>query len=161
MFLAALFLHIICEIFLPNPMFEKIHNDLSKEHMDMVINVLKKYNIDINDQNTLDLLIHEAEISKIKCAPFQKLKINLSTLGTAFIYNLPSIVSIILTLKIKGEILFNIIKLIVYTVIISLITFCLVVFIIKVLFFSDHIKYDQFIEDIRQIKIFHSKKSKK
>jgi hypothetical protein len=64
-------------------MLEKHYIPYSEKRMNMTIEVLKKYNIDIKNLDSLDLLITEAKYAQIQCDFFSQFKKPFNTLGHA------------------------------------------------------------------------------
>lgn len=57
----------------------------SQKRMNMVINLLQQYKVDIHDISTIDLLIEEARTAQIQCDYLSLLKKPLKVLGSAII----------------------------------------------------------------------------
>lgn len=62
-------------------MLENHYIPYSKKRMNMTIEVLKKYNIDIKNLDSLDMLITEAKYAQIQCDLFSQFKKPFKTLG--------------------------------------------------------------------------------
>lgn len=137
-------------------MLEKLYSPYSVKRMNMVINVLLKYKIDIHDSDTIDLLIEEAQQAQIQSDYLLPLKKPFKTLAAIII---PIIVYVAQKIgdtasqdemtTMAAEVIAII--LMVFSIIISL------TYIMKDIFYRDYNKYNELIYDLRQIKLFYSK----
>lgn len=119
----------------------------SEKRMNMTIEILRKYNINIENLDSLDMLIAEAEYEKAKFDLFSKFNIKI----------IIAIITFITTEMIKIFTLMQVIYILVnLIVLISLIGlfFFFIKYIIKDIFSR---YYDELIYDLRQIKIFYIK----
>lgn len=136
-------------------MLEEHYFPYSKKRMLMVIQVFKKYNLDINNMNIIDLLISEAKASQIQCDYFSPLKKPLKTLGAIII---PIVVFVAQKLSetasqedmLTMALLSIILILLIFSFILTLTP------IVKDILYRDYNRYDDFISDLHQIKIFYS-----
>ena len=129
----------------------------SQKRMNMVINLLQQYKVDIHDISTIDLLIEDARTAQIQCDYLSLLKKPLKVLGSAII---PIIVYF---LKKMGDNIAHNEMIILGTQIISivLLIFSLIFalnIVVRDILYHDYNKYNELIYDLRQIKIFYNKK---
>lgn len=131
----------------------------SKERMKMVIKVLKKYEIDIHNSDSIDMLIEEAKYAQVQCDYLLPLKKPIKTIGGIIIP-----IGVYVARKIGDTASQdNMIMMAVDVIIIILLFFSLAFAIsslVKEVLYRDYNKYDQLIYDLRQIKVFYSKKKK-
>ncbi|MCR2022096.1 hypothetical protein NSB04_20640, partial [Blautia pseudococcoides] len=66
-------------------MLKNHYSPYSYQRMRMVIHVLNEYNVDINNMDSIDMLISEAKIAQLQCDYFALLKKPLKTLGAIII----------------------------------------------------------------------------
>lgn len=141
-----------------NFMLKSYYIPYSNERMHMTIEVLREYNIDFNNVESLNLLIEEAKYAQTECDIFAKFEKPLKTL-TAIIVPIA-----VLTVQKVSEaatptqmLYMGAIAIIGILLIFSLIfTFMPIV---KVLLYSEYYKYNELMYDLRQIKLFYAKKS--
>ena len=126
---------------------------IPKKELNMTINVLKDYRIEIQNPDSLDMLIEEAKRAQIQCDYIDPLKMPLKTLG-AIIFPIIAFVA----QKIgNAATTYEIITMAVQVIILILLTFSLIFSltpIIKDILYRDY-KYD----DLRQIKLFYAKEN--
>lgn len=139
-------------------MLQNHYSPYSQQRINMVINILEKYTIDITDIDSIDLLISEAQSSQEQSDYLVSLKKPLKILGTIII---PIIVYVaqktgdtatqeeMFTMAIQAVI----IAILIFTIVFSIST------IVKEIFYRDYNKYNDFISDLKQIKIFYSKQN--
>ncbi len=141
-------------------MLENNYIPYSKKRMKMTINVLKKYNINFKDLESLDMLIAEAKNAQAEYDIFSKFKKPLKKLSAIII----AIVIYVAKKASEKLTLFQLLKLaplaIILILIVFLTIFCFIT-IFKDLFYCNYNKYNELIYDIRQIKLFYAKKQKK
>lgn len=139
-------------------MLENNYIPYSKKRMDMTIKVLKRYNINIENLDSLDMLIKEAKYAQAECDILSQFKKPFKTLGAIII---PIVVFV--SKKIcEVATPTNMLKIASLAIIFILLIFSLIfsfIPILKDLFYRDYNKYDELIYDIRQIKLFYAKKS--
>lgn len=156
---AVVVIFIICELIsssLKN-LKETLYNYsriYSYNRMNMLKSIFQKYNLDISNSITIDLLIQEAKEAQIENDPFN-------------IKNKPSkilqvaIIPIITYVATKIAETFTIDNLIYIALLAIIIIFCIIVFyialfpVIKGIIYLDNSKYDNLIYDLRQLKIFY------
>lgn len=130
----------------------------SEKRMNMTITVLKKYNINMNDLDSLDMLIDEARYAQIQCDYLSQLKKPLKMLGAIII---PIIIFV--SEKIGNAVTQNeILVMATLSITLILLIFSLIFTltpVVKDLFYRDYNKYEELIYDLRQIKLFYAKKS--
>lgn len=139
-------------------MLENHYIPYSKKRMDMTIEVLKKYNINIENLDSLDMLIMEAKYAQTSCDFLSQLKKFFKTLGVIIIPFVAFVAKKIGEATTPTKLL-NMapLALILILLIFSLIFYCIPI--IKDLFYRDYNKYNELIYDLRQIKLFYAKKS--
>lgn len=128
----------------------------SKQRMETVINLLKKYNIKTDDIQTIDLLIEEAKKAQIQSDYLLPIIKPLKALG-AIIFPIIAYVA-----KKMGDaatveeiiplVLQIIVFICVFAIIIATVPF------LKDFIYRDYNKYNELIDDLSQIKLFYSKK---
>lgn len=129
----------------------------SIKRMNMVIGILQKYNIDINDIDKLNMLIDEAKHAQIQCDYLLQFKKPLKVLGASIVSIIGFLANKIFDAANPNEIIY---------VAIQTLNICLLIYVfiisvrplLKDIFYSDYNKYDEFINDLRQIKLFYAKK---
>lgn len=128
----------------------------SEKRMNMLIDVLKKYNINIENLDSLDMLINEAKYAQIQCDFLPQFKKPFKTLGATII---PIIVFV--TKKIsEAATEIQMLNMAGLAIILILLIFSLIFSfapILRDLFYRDYDKYNELIYDLRQIKLFYSK----
>ena len=138
-------------------MLENRYIPYSEKRMNMTIEVLKKYNIDIKNLDSLDMLITEAKYAQIQSDLFSQFKKPFKTLGAIIIPIVVFVAKKISETATETQIL----NMAVLTIILILLIFSLIfsfVPIVKDIFYINYNRYDEFIYDLRQIKLFYSKK---
>lgn len=127
----------------------------SRKRMQMVVNVLNEYNIDIKDIKSIDGLIEEARLAQKDCDYIKDVKKSFKTLGAMII---PIIVFV--AKKIGDNVKPNeMIEIAIQAMGIIILIFALIFLlepIIKELFYIDYNKYQNLIDDLRQIKLFYA-----
>ena len=140
-------------------MLKKHYIPYSQKRMNMVINVLHKYNIDVHDTNTIEALIDEAQKAQVQSNYLLPLKKPLKTLNAIIIIPIVTYVA----QKIGDNTTqAEIIPISTYAIAIALMTFSLIFAlstIVKEIFYCDYNKYNELISDLRQIKLFYSKET--
>lgn len=123
----------------------------SRNRMDMLKDLLNNYNIDINDKNKIDLLIEEAQNAQKQCDYLAPLKNSLKILAAI-------IFPIIAFIANKAEFSEHIFRFAIYSILIILLAFPIVLTVIpllKELFYRNYNKYDELIYDLKQIRLFY------
>ena len=139
-------------------MLENHYIPYSKKRMDMTIEVLKKYNIDIKNLDSLDMLITEAKHAQTSCDFLSQFKKPFKTLGAIII----PIVAFVAKKISEATTPTKMLNMATLAIILILLIFSLIfsfIPIIKDLFYRDYNKYNELIYDLRQIKLFYAKKS--
>ena len=138
----------------------KLHySPYSQKRMRMVIQVLEKYNIDVKNMDVIDMLISEAKAAQIQCDYLTPLKKSIKTLGAIIIPIVVYTGQKIGEITPQGDILTFAIQLIIIILLIFSIIFAFVT-IVKDVFYLEYNKYDNFISDLHQVKIFYSMNDK-
>lgn len=130
----------------------------SKKRENMIVKILKEYNIDFENPNLLDMLINEAQYAQVKCDYISQLKKPLKMLSSVIIPIIVYVTKKIGDTATQSEM----IKMATSVIAMILLIFSLMLFlepIVKYLFYRDYYKYDELIYDLRQIKLFYTKKS--
>ncbi len=138
-------------------MLEKYYKPYSQKRMELIISILNQYKIDINDKETIDLLIEEAIRAQSKCdylAPFEK---PFKTLGAVTIPVIIYVVKKYSELLDLSELINTTVQYIVIILLCAGVVFVLIPF-IKDIFYRDYKKYGEMIYDLRQVKLFCSQK---
>ena len=137
-------------------MLQQHYAPYSEKRMNMTLNVLQYYKIDIHNPNSLDLLIEEAKLAQIQCDYIAPLKIPLKTLGAIIVPILAFVAQKIGNAATTDEM----IAMATQVIVLILLTFSLIFSlmpIIKDILYRDYNKYDNLIYDLRQIKLFYAK----
>lgn len=139
-------------------MLEHDYAHYSEKRMNMVIGLLRDYEIDINDVDSINLLIDEAKNAQIKSDYLAELGKPFKMIGTAA----PAI--IVYGAKKIGDNATQDEAIItaIYTVTYCILGYAIValtIAIYKDVSYSEYKKYDELIYDLRQVKIFYSKKA--
>ncbi len=131
----------------------------SKIRMNMTIDILKKFDINIKNLDSLDMLIDEAKYAQIQCDYLSPLKKPLKTLGAIIIPIIVFVAEKIGDAATQDEMIFMAVQAIVLILLIFSLIFSLTP-IVKDLLYRDYNKYDELISDLRQIKLFYTKDPK-
>ena len=135
-------------------MLDNHYSIYSKSRMLMLKNIFNKYNLNISDIDTINLLIVQAELAKAKNNPFLPIIKPLKTIGAIIIP-----VVVYLTKKITENSSQNeLIDLLLISIALTLCVASIIISllpIIKDLFYRDSNKYDELIYDLNQLKIFY------
>jgi hypothetical protein len=128
----------------------------SQKRMNMVINILNDYKIDITDIDSIDLLITEAQSSQEQSDYLAPLKNPLKMLGTIIVPIVVFAAQKSGTAATQDEMITMsmqaiIIVISIFSIIISITA------IAKDIFYRDYNKYNDLISDLKQVKIFYSK----
>ena len=137
-------------------MLQQHYAPYSEKRINMTINVLKDYRIDIQNPDSLDMLIEEAKLAQIQCDYINPLKMPLKTLGAIIVPIIAFVAQKIGNAATTDEM----ITMAVQVIILVLLTFSLIFSltpIIKDILYRDYNKYDDLIYDLRQIKLFYAK----
>ncbi|MCI8365524.1 MAG: hypothetical protein HFG34_11350 [Eubacterium sp.] len=136
-------------------MLEKHYLPYSKERMDMIIKILKHYEIDIYNSDLIDLLISEAEVAQIQCDYLALLKRPLKTVSVIIIPTIAYFAKKIGDTVPKEEIITTSAMILIILLLFFSLVFALIP-IIKIIFYHDYNKYTELIYDLKQIKIFYT-----
>lgn len=128
----------------------------SQQRMSMVISILEKYNIDIKNMDSIDLLMQEAHRAQIQNNSWATLKNPIKTLSTIIIPIIAYAVQ-----KLSDNFTNNeIFALAVFAIIIIIMIFSIVLALKEIvidIIYPDYNVYNDFISDMTQLKIFYSK----
>lgn len=141
-------------------MLKEHYTPYSKKRINMTIDILKKYDINIEDYETIDMLIDEAKYAQIQCDYLSPLKKPLKTLGGIIIPIIIFVAKKIGDAATQDEMLLLAAQAITLVLLIFSLIFSLTP-IVKDILYRDYNKYEEFIYDLRQIKLFYSKRSHK
>ena len=139
-------------------MLQQHYAPYSKERINMTINVLKDYRIDIQNPDSLDMLIEEAKLAQIQCDYIAPLKTPLKTLGAIIV----PIIAFVAQKIGSAATTDDMITIAAQVIVLILLTFSLIfslTTIIKDILYRDYNKYDNLIYDLRQIKLFYAKEN--
>ncbi len=141
-----------------NFMLKNYYIPYSNERIHMTIEVLREYNIDFNNVESLNMLIEEAKYAQTEYDIFAKFPKPLKTLPAIIVPIEVLTVQKVSEAATPTQMLYmDAIIIIAILLIFSLIfTFMPIV---KVLLYSEYHKYDELMYDLRQIKLFYAKKS--
>ena len=134
-------------------MLKQHYTPYSEKRMNMTINVLKDYNIDIKNPDSLDMLIEEAKLAQNQCDYIAPLKKPLKTLGAIIVPILAFVAQKIGTAATTNEMITMAAQVIVLIILTFSLIFSLIP-IIKNILYRDYYKYNDLIYDLRQIKLF-------
>lgn len=137
-------------------MLNEHYTPYSQKRMLITINVLKKYEIDIHNNTSIDMLIEEAKLAQIQCDYIAPLKKPLKTLGAIIVPIIAFVAQKIGNAATTSEM----INMAAQVIVLVLLTFSLILSltpIIKNILYRDYNKYDDLIYDLRQIKLFYAK----
>jgi len=142
----------------------------SEKRREMIIDILKKYNINTENLDSIDMLIEEAKLAQMESGIFEKFKISFKRCRE-LIFVLFGMIAREIKDKFKWsqietfarKIMENFTDSQIIIVTILLIDLILLFFlfdffneyILKKIFYSDYYKYNEFIRDLREIKIFY------
>ncbi len=139
-------------------MLQDHYTPYSKKRMNMVLNLLENYKIDITNASTIDLLIGEAQNAQLQSDYLALLKKPLKTLGTIIVPIVVYVAQKIGDTANQTEMLTMAVQVIIL-IILSFSLIFAVTPIIKDIAYRDFNKYNDFISDLTQIKIFYSKEN--
>lgn len=137
-------------------MLDEHYTPYSERRMKMVIEVLTKYKIDIQNSELLDMLIEEAKHAQINCDYLAPLIKPFKTLGAITIPIIAFVAQKIGDAATQDEMIIMAVQAITLILLIFSLIFLLTPT-IKELLYRDYNKYNEFIYDIRQIKLFYAK----
>lgn len=130
----------------------------SQRRMQMIINILGKYHIDIYDVESINMLIEEAKHAQIQCDYLAPIKKPLKALGTIIVPIIAFVAQRIGNTATQDEMIVMATQAIVLTLLIFSLILALTP-VVKDVLYRDYNKYDELIYDLRQIKLFYSKRN--
>lgn len=136
-------------------MLQNHYKPYSQSRMNMVLNLLKSYNVDITDNDVIDLLIEEAKQAQLYSDYFAPLKKPLKMLSAIVVPIVVYVAQKIGDAATQDEM----IVMALYAVSIIILIFSMIfsmVPIIKEVCYRDYNKYNELISDLKQIKLFYS-----
>ena len=136
-------------------MLQQHYAPYSEKRMNMTINVLKNYKIDIQNSDSLDMLIEEAKLAQIQCDYIAPLKTPFKTLGAIIVPIVAFVAQKIGNVATTDEM----ITMATQVIVLVLLIFSLILSlkpIIKCIIYRDYNRYYDLIYDLRQIKIFYA-----
>lgn len=136
-------------------MLDSHYSIYSKNRMQMVITVLNKYKINISDRDTINLLIEQAEKSKVENDPFLHVKGPIKTLGAIIIPIIIYVAKNIAESSSQDEVLSLALLSVALILCVASIIFALLP-ILRIIFYRDLNRYEDLIYDLNQIKIFYN-----
>lgn len=137
-------------------MLQQHYLPYSEKRMNMTINVLKDYGIEIQNLDSLNMLIEEAKQAQIQCDYIAPLKKPLKTLGAIIIPIIAFVAQKIGEATTQDEMITMAAQAITLILLIFSLIFLLTPT-IKEFLYIDYNKYNEFIYDMRQIKLFYTK----
>lgn len=141
-------------------MLKEHYSPYSQKRMDMVIDVLKDYGIDVQNINTLDLLIDETQKAQIQSDYLTPIKKPFKTLCAVIVPIIAFVAQRIGNAATQEEM----IAMATLVIIFALLIFSLILAltpVVKDILYRDYNKYDELAYDLRQIKLFYSKENLK
>ena len=138
-------------------MLENNYIPYSEKRMNMTIEVLKKYKINIENIDSLDMLITEAKYAQTECDLLSQFEKSFKILGSIIIPIVVFIVKKISETATPTDI-YNMAELVIILVLLIFSLIFSFMPIIKDLFYHDYNKYTELIYDLRQVKLFYAKK---
>lgn len=138
-------------------MLKEHYTPYSQKRMLMIINMLKEYEIDIHNASSIDMLIEEAKLAQIQCNYIAPLKKPFKTLGAIVIPIIAFVAKKIGTAATIDEMITIATQVIILVLLFFSLIFSLTP-IIKNILYRDYNKYNDLIYDLRQIKLFYTKK---
>ena len=137
-------------------MLSKHHKPYSSERMNMILNLLKQYNI--TEKETIDLLIEEAKEAQVQSDFLYPLKKPLKVLGTVIIPIVVYVAQKIGDSATQEQMITMALQVIIISILIFVLIIAIKQFVVELLY-RDYNKYGELIYDLRQVKIFYSKES--
>ncbi len=140
-------------------MLNKHYLPNSKKRMNVVLKLLDKYNINVDDIDTIDRIIKEAKIHQKDFDYVSIIKKHAKSLSAAIGFLLtPAIDYIVETHTEIDNLNIYILASLAISMVYLILLFLEIIF--KGLFYYEYKKYDELINDLRQIKIFYSNNKK-
>jgi hypothetical protein len=138
-------------------MLDEHYKPYSEKRMKMAVDVLKQYGLDPGDVETIDRLIEEAKYAQEECDYVETLKKPVKILGAMIIPIVAFIAKEISEAASFDERILMAMQAIIVIILIFSLVFLLIPTIKEFLYF-DYNKYEEFMYDMRQLKIFHTDK---
>lgn len=139
-------------------MLNEHYSPYSAKRMQMTIDVLNNYKINIHDFESIDLLIEEAKIAQIQCDYLAPLKKPLKTLAAIIVPIVVYVAEKIGDSTSQNEMIIMAAQIIAIVLLIFSLIFSLTP-IVKDILYRDYNKYGELIYDLRQIKLFYAKEN--
>ena len=139
-------------------MLENHYIPYSEKRMSMIIKVLKEYKINIENVDSIDMLITEAECAWVKYDFLPQFEKDFKTICTIIIPIVLFVANKISESATPTDIL-NAAALAIFFILLIISFVFSFRFIIKDLFYHEYNKYTELIYDLRQVKLFYTKKS--
>ena len=139
-------------------MLNEHYSTYSEKRMQMTIDVLNNYKINIHDFESIDLLIEEAKIAQIQCDYLAPLKKPLKTLAAIIVPIVVYVAEKIGDSTSQNEMIIMAAQIIAIVLLIFSLIFSLTP-IVKDILYRDYNKYGELIYDLRQIKLFYAKEN--
>ena len=139
-------------------MLNEHYSPYSEKRMQMTIDVLNNYKINIHDFESIDLLIEEAKIAQIQCDYLAPLKKPLKTLAAIIVPIVVYVAEKIGDSTSQNEMIIMAAQIIAIVLLIFSLIFSLTP-IVKDILYRDYNKYGELIYDLRQIKLFYAKEN--
>lgn len=139
-------------------MLNEHYSPYSKKRMQMTIDVLNNYKINIRNFESIDLLIEEAKIAQIQCDYLAPLKKPLKTLAAIIVPIVVYVAEKIGDSTSQNEMIIMAAQIIAIVLLIFSLIFSLTP-IVKDILYRDYNKYGELIYDLRQIKLFYAKEN--
>lgn len=127
----------------------------SEKRMNMVINTLQNYKIDIHNFDSIDLLIEEAQNARIQSDYLAPLKTPIKILSAVIIPIVAYVTRKIGDTASQDEMIIMALQLIALTLAIFSVI-CALIPTVKDILYYDYNKYNELIYDLRQIKLFYA-----
>ena len=140
-------------------MLDEHYAPYSEKRMQMAIDILRKYKINIHDIESINMLIEEAKYAQIQCDYLSPIKKPLKTLSAIIIPIIVFVAQKIGDTATQDEMIAMATQIIVLVLLIFSLILSLTP-IVKDILYRDYNKYDELICDLRQIKLFYSKEKK-
>ncbi|MBR4733340.1 MAG: hypothetical protein IK081_11295 [Lachnospiraceae bacterium] len=138
-------------------MLDEHYKPYSEKRMKMAVDVLKQYGLDPGDVETIDRLIEEAKYAQEECDYVETLKKPVKILGAMIIPIVAFIAKEISEAASFDERILMAMQAIIVIILFFSLVFLLIPTIKEFLYF-DYNKYEEFMYDMRQLKIFHTDK---
>ncbi|EGF23598.1 hypothetical protein [Fannyhessea vaginae] len=141
-----------------NYMLKNYYIPYSNQRIQMTIEVLREYNIDFNNVESLNMLIEEAKYAQTECDIFAKFQKPLKTLTAIIVPIAVLTVQKVSEAATPTQMLYMGALVIITILLIFSLIFSFMP-IVKNLLYRDYYKYNELMYDLRQIKLFYARKS--